>query len=183
MQLQDSFAAFGKTVDETHQGVQALKDENDRIKTLTRIRNTLQVSNIVLLDTRTTQTGTNYATQCLPGTGSWIWTNKAFVSWKEGAAKGTDQATPNVLIVSGPPSSGKTFATAQIVKNSRKKKAAYRLPITSSCQPAAKSPRKTTRAGTLFTQLCGTWHSKSRGSMLPSGKLWARLASPAILLR
>lgn len=122
VQLLESFAVFGKTVEETHQGVQALKDDNDRINTLIKIRNTLQVPTIVLLDTRTTQTCTNIAAKCLPGTGSWIWADNAFVSWTEGTAKGDDSNVTSVLIISGPPSSGKTMATAQIVKRLEEEK-------------------------------------------------------------
>lgn len=122
VRLLESFAVFGKAVEETHQGVQALKDDNDRTNTLIKIRNTLQVPTIVRLDTRTTQTCTNIAAKCLPGTGTWIWTDDAFVSWTEGTAKGNDHNVPAVLVISGPPSSGKTLATAQIVKRLEEEK-------------------------------------------------------------
>ncbi|KAI3393281.1 hypothetical protein diail_4491 [Diaporthe ilicicola] len=136
-QLLESFAVFSKTTDETHQGVQALKDDNDRTKTLIKIRNTLQIPSIVLLDTRTTQTCTNHAAKCLPGTGSWIWTDEAFSSWKEGSAKAGDPSVSNVLVLSGPASSGKTLATAQIVKHLEEEKGRtyvahyFFLPVTS----------------------------------------------------
>ncbi|KAM3073649.1 hypothetical protein ACMFMG_004466 [Clarireedia jacksonii] len=137
VQLLEHFAVFSKTVDETHQGVQALKDDNDRTNILIKIRNTLQVPTIVLLNTRTTNTCTDYAAKCLPGTGSWIWTDDAFVSWTEGTAKGNDNPVSNLLIVSGPPSSGKTLATAQIIKrleeeNGRTYAAHYFFPQTGS---------------------------------------------------
>lgn len=121
-QLLESSAVISKTVDETHQGVQALKDDNDRTKSLNKIRDTLQIPSTVLLHTRTTQTCTNHATKCLPGTGSWIWTDEAFSSWKEGTTKADDRQVPNVLVVSGPPSSGKTLATAQIIKHLEEEK-------------------------------------------------------------
>lgn len=115
-QLLEGFAVFSQTVEETHQGVQALKDDNDRTKTLIKIRNTLQVPTTVRLDTRTTQTCTNIAAKSLPGTGAWIWTDHAFTAWTQGTAQGDEKKSANVLILSGPPSSGKTLAAAQIVK-------------------------------------------------------------------
>ncbi|KAJ0116751.1 neutral permease protein [Diaporthe amygdali] len=120
--LLERSAVFGKTVEDTYQAVQSLKDNNERTQTLIKIRNTLQVPTIVLLDTRTTQTCTNLANKCLEGTGSWIWKDEAFVSWTEGTAKGDNQQKSNVLIVSGPPSSGKTLATAQIIKHLEEEK-------------------------------------------------------------
>lgn len=118
----ESLAFISKTVEETHQGVQALKDDNDRTKTLNKIRNTLQVPSVVRLDTRTTQTCTNISDKCLPDTGSWIWTDSAFVSWTAATAKSAEHKMSNVLIVSGCPSSGKTLATAQIVKRLEEEK-------------------------------------------------------------
>lgn len=120
--LLERSAVFGKTVEDTYQAVQSLKDNNERTQTLIKIRNTLQVPTIVLLDTRTTQTCTNLANKCLEGTGSWIWKDEAFASWTEGTAKGDAQQKSNVLMVSGPPSSGKTLATAQIIKHLEEEK-------------------------------------------------------------
>jgi Cdc6-like AAA superfamily ATPase len=122
VQLLERFAVFGKTVEDTHQGVQALRDDNDRTNILIKIRNTLQVPTTVLLDTRTTNTCTLFAAKCLPGTGSWIWTDNAFISWTEGTAKGHDNTASNVLVVSGPPSSGKTLVAAQITKRLEEEK-------------------------------------------------------------
>lgn len=118
----ESLAVISKTVEETHQGVQALKDDNDRTRILNKIRNTLQVPSIVLLHTRTTQTCTNIEAKCLPETGSWIWTDSAFVSWTAAPTKGGEHNSSNVLVVSGRPSSGKTLATAQIVKRLEEEK-------------------------------------------------------------
>ncbi|KAI1631030.1 hypothetical protein F4809DRAFT_646823 [Biscogniauxia mediterranea] len=50
---------------ETHKGVQALKDESDRTKTLVKIREVLGVPTTVRLDTNTTQTCTNISDKCL----------------------------------------------------------------------------------------------------------------------
>lgn len=121
-QLLESSAVISKTVDETHQGVKELKDDNDRTKSLNKIRDTLQIPSTVLLHTRTTQTCTNHATKCLPGTGSWIWEEEAFSSWKEGTTKSDDRQVPHVLVVSGPPSSGKTLVAAQIIKHLEEEK-------------------------------------------------------------
>lgn len=116
VQLLESFAVFSKAAEETTQGVQALKDDNDRTKTLKKIRDTLQVPSIVHLDTRSTQTCTDIAIKCLPGTASWLWTHSAFTSWTEGDMKYSGRECSNMLLVSGPPSSGKTMVTTQIVK-------------------------------------------------------------------
>ncbi|KAG8158287.1 hypothetical protein KVR01_012048 [Diaporthe batatas] len=121
-ELLESFAGFAKTVDETYQGVQTLKEDNSRKKALSKIKDTLNIPWTVLLDTRTTQTCTNIAAMSLPGTGSWIWADKAFSSWKEGPVKAGERQVSNLLVVSGPASSGKTLATAQIIKHLEEEK-------------------------------------------------------------
>ena len=75
--LLEEFIVFGKNteqtqqvVQETHKGVQALKDDSDRTKTLVKIRDILGVPSTVRLDTNTTQTCTNISDRCLDGTGS-----------------------------------------------------------------------------------------------------------------
>lgn len=102
--------------------MQGLKDANDHKKALGGIRDALQLSNTVHLETRTTKTCTDIANKCLPNTGSWIWTHDAFVSWIEGTTKGSSRKASNVLVVSGPRSSGKTLATARIIKHLEEKK-------------------------------------------------------------
>lgn len=121
-QILENSIAFGKTLEETHQGVQALKDDNDRDKTLTKIRDVLQVSPTELTDARSTQTCTNLATKCLPETGSWIWKEAAYVSWTEGTVKADEHKVSHILLMSGPPTSGKTLATALIIKRLEEKK-------------------------------------------------------------
>ncbi|KAL7794357.1 hypothetical protein V8C37DRAFT_415219 [Trichoderma ceciliae] len=139
----EHFIIFGKTAEETHQtvqetqkGVQALKDDADRMRTLIKIRDTLGVPSTVRLDTSTTQTCSDIVDKCLEGTGSWIWTHEAYVAWTAPQAKDKDKDkekekekgkekkkdTPRLLIVSGPPSSGKTFASALITKRLEEQK-------------------------------------------------------------
>ncbi|KAI0593663.1 hypothetical protein F4775DRAFT_577003 [Biscogniauxia sp. FL1348] len=123
--LLEKFIVFGKTTEETqvamqetHKGVQALKDDSDRTKMLVKIREVLGVPPTVRLDTNTTQTCTNISDKCRDSTGSWIWTHEAYVAWT--APK--DNETSNVLIVSGPRSSGKTSTSALITKRLEEQK-------------------------------------------------------------
>ncbi|TEA15700.1 hypothetical protein C8034_v002212 [Colletotrichum sidae] len=104
-----------QTAQDTHKDVQALKSDSDRNKDLVKIRDSLGVPSTVRLDTRTTQTCTNIADRCLPGSGSWIWTHEAYTTWT--ASKDED-----VLVVSGPSSSGKSSATALITKRLEEQK-------------------------------------------------------------
>jgi Cdc6-like AAA superfamily ATPase len=116
---------FGKITEETlrmaqeiQKGVQSLNEDADRIKTLIKIRDALGVPSTVRLDTKTTQTCTSLASKCSDGTGSWIWTHDAYTIWT--ASK--DKDTSHVLLVSGPPSSGKTLASALITKRLEEQK-------------------------------------------------------------
>ncbi|KAF5509560.1 hypothetical protein CGCF413_v002576 [Colletotrichum fructicola] len=118
----EKIVVFGKIAEETHQtvqetqrGVQSLNDDSDRTKTLTKIRDILGVLLTVHLDTTTTQTCVDLANKCLDNTGSWIWKHNAYLSWTAGKER-------DVLIVSGPPSSGKTSACAQITKRLEEQK-------------------------------------------------------------
>lgn len=121
-QILENSVAFGKTLEETHQGVQALKDDNDRAKTLIKIRDALQVPPTELTEARSTQTCTNIAAKCLPETGSWIWTEGAYVSWTDGTFKADEHRVSNILLILGPSTSGKTLATALIVKRLEEEK-------------------------------------------------------------
>ncbi|KAJ6475541.1 hypothetical protein C8R45DRAFT_1159682 [Mycena sanguinolenta] len=112
--------AFGKTTEETHRavqemqkGLQSLNEDADRIRTLIKIRNTLGVP-----DSETMQTCTKLASECSDGTGSWIWTHGAYTAWT--APK--DKDTSHVLLVSGPPSSGKSSVSALITKRLEEQK-------------------------------------------------------------
>ncbi|KAL6803263.1 hypothetical protein GGI42DRAFT_23562 [Trichoderma sp. SZMC 28013] len=125
--LLEQSIVFGKIAQETHQavqetqkGVQALKDDVDRMRTLIKIRDTLGVPSTVRLDTNTTQTCNDIADRCLSGMGSWIWTHEAYTAWT--ATKDRDKDAQRLLIVSGPPSSGKTCATALITKRLEEQK-------------------------------------------------------------
>ncbi|KAI8254190.1 hypothetical protein K4K58_006528 [Colletotrichum sp. SAR11_239] len=118
----EKIVVFGKITEETHQtvqetqrGVQSLNDDSDRTKTLTKIRDILGVPLTVHLDTTTTQTCIDLANKCLDNTGSWIWKHHAYLSWTAGQER-------DVLIVSGPPSSGKTSACALITKRLEEQK-------------------------------------------------------------
>lgn len=148
--LLEQFIIFGKTAEETQQavqetqkGVQALKDDADRIKTLIKIRDTLGVPSTVRLDTNSTQTCNDIVDKCLDGTGSWIWAHEAYVSWT--ATKDKDKDTPKVLLVSGPPSSGKTYVTALITKRLEEQKgrtyvAHYFFPSSTKKSDTEKNP-------------------------------------------
>ncbi|KAJ0276743.1 hypothetical protein COL940_008100 [Colletotrichum noveboracense] len=118
----EKIVVFGKIAEETHQtvqetqkGVQSLNEDSDRTKTLTKIRDILGVPLTVHLDTTTTQTCVDLANKCLDNTGSWIWKHNAYLSWTVGKER-------DVLIVSGPPSSGKTSACALITKRLEEQK-------------------------------------------------------------
>ncbi|KAL7941231.1 hypothetical protein V8C42DRAFT_335700 [Trichoderma barbatum] len=125
--LLEQSIVFGKTAQETHQavqetqkGVQALKDDVDRMRTLIKIRDTLGVPSTVRLDTNTTQTCNDIADKCLSGMGSWIWTHEAYTAWT--ATKDKDKDRQRLLLVSGPPSSGKTSVSALITKRLEEQK-------------------------------------------------------------
>lgn len=145
--LTKHFEDLGKKVEETQKGIQSLKESTDdmkkavqsltentdRTKTLIKIRNALDVPVTVHLDAKTTQTCQNIVDKCLDGTGTWIWTHDAYTTWT--APK--DKHVSHVLLVSGPPSSGKTSATALIIKRLEEQKdrtyvAHYFFPATSS---------------------------------------------------
>ncbi|KAI3323634.1 hypothetical protein HD806DRAFT_497394 [Xylariaceae sp. AK1471] len=117
---------LGKTTEETNQtvletqkGVQALKDDVDRVKTLGKIRDVLGLLPTVRFDTVTTQTCTSIYDRCLYRTGSWIWTHDAYTAWTA-PSKGKD--APHILILSGPASSGKTSVSALITKRLEEQK-------------------------------------------------------------
>ncbi|PTB50785.1 hypothetical protein M431DRAFT_523482 [Trichoderma harzianum CBS 226.95] len=125
--LLEQSIVFGNIVQETHQavqetqkGVQALRDDVDRMRTLIKIRDTLGVPSTVRLDTNTTQTCNDIADRCLSGMGSWLWTHEAYTAWT--TTKDRDKDAQRLLIVSGPPSSGKTCATALITKRLEEQK-------------------------------------------------------------
>ncbi|KAI1454745.1 hypothetical protein F4805DRAFT_302712 [Annulohypoxylon moriforme] len=118
--LLEQHAVTGKTTEETHQlvkdtqkDVQSFRDDTDRVKRLIKIRDTLGVWATVRLDTSTTQTCTDIYERCHSRTGSWIWTHDAYTSW---TALNKDMEGSHILILSGPPSSGKTSASALITK-------------------------------------------------------------------
>ncbi|XDG03489.1 hypothetical protein ABKA04_003104 [Annulohypoxylon sp. FPYF3050] len=123
--LLEQSVVFGKTVDETHKivqetqnDVQSFKDDVDRSRTLIKIRDALGIWATVRLDTNTTQTCTNICDRCHNLTGSWIWTNDTYTTW----IAPNNKETSHVLILSGPPSSGKTSATALITKRLEEQK-------------------------------------------------------------
>ncbi|KAI1172030.1 hypothetical protein F4777DRAFT_23270 [Nemania sp. FL0916] len=101
-----------QAVQETQEGVLSLMSNAERTNTLIKIRNTLGVPSTVHLDTKTTQTCTDLYRSCLSGTGSWIWTQYAYTAWTGSEVKDTS----HVLLISGPPSSGKTLVSARITK-------------------------------------------------------------------
>ncbi|OHE99024.1 hypothetical protein CORC01_05714 [Colletotrichum orchidophilum] len=130
-----------KAAQETHKGVQSLTDDADRTKTLTKIRDNLGVQSTVRLDTNTTQTVTTISDKCFNGTGSWIWTHDAYVHWTASNEK-------DVLVVSGPESSGKTSVTALITKRLEEQKgrtyvAHYFFPPSTKKSESDKNPVQT----------------------------------------
>lgn len=133
--------SFGRTTEETHKGVQSLSDDADRIKTLVKIRDTLNVQSTVRLDTKTTQTCSDIYRNCLNGTGSWIWTHPAYSAW----TATNDKDASHVLLLSGPPSSGKTLAASHITKKleglqGRKYVAHYFFPTSAGKSDDEKNP-------------------------------------------
>ncbi|KAK1480681.1 hypothetical protein CTAM01_14243 [Colletotrichum tamarilloi] len=130
-----------RAAQETHKGVQSLTDDADRTKTLTKIRDNLGVPSTVRLDTNTTQTVTTISDKCFNGTGSWIWTHEAYNSW-------TASNDKDVLVVSGPESSGKTSVTALITKRLEEQKgriyvAHYFFPVSTKKSENDKNPVQT----------------------------------------
>ncbi|KAL2874784.1 hypothetical protein SGCOL_010038 [Colletotrichum sp. CLE4] len=130
-----------RAAQETHKGVQSLTDDADRTKTLTKIRDNLGVLSTVRLDTNTTQTVTTISDKCFNGTGSWIWTHEAYTTW-------TASNDKDVLVVSGPESSGKTSVTALITKRLEEQKgrtyvAHYFFPVSTKKSESDKNPVQT----------------------------------------
>ncbi|KAJ7619348.1 hypothetical protein FB45DRAFT_755212 [Roridomyces roridus] len=120
--LGQDLRSLSQTSVDTHQDVQdtkndvkALKDDADRIRTLTKIRDALSIPETVRFDSKTTQQCTTICKQCLPDTGKWIWEHPAYQAWTD-SAKDTSASMPHVLLVTGPPSSGKTSVNAQITR-------------------------------------------------------------------
>lgn len=129
-QLVKESAVAGRTATETLQVAQqtqktvlTLGDGADRMRDLFKIRDTLGVESTVRLDTNTTQTCSGIAAKCLKDTGSWIWKNEAFLAWT--APKEGNEETSRLLLVYGPPNSGKTFASALIIKRFEEQKRTY----------------------------------------------------------
>lgn len=115
----ESFAVLSETAKDTRQAVQFLKEKADRDTTLRNIRDILGVPSTVHLDARTTETCNKIVEKCSDGTGTWIWTHQAYTAWtgaKSRWSPTTTNSNPYVLLVSGPPCSGKTSASALIVK-------------------------------------------------------------------
>ncbi|EGR45332.1 uncharacterized protein TRIREDRAFT_111202 [Trichoderma reesei QM6a] len=129
--LLEQSIVFGKTAQETHQavqetqkGMQTLKDDLDRMKALIKIRDTLGVPSTVRLDTNTTQTCNDLIDKCRSKTGAWIWTHEAYAAWtsSKDRSKDKDRDAQRLLLVTGPPSSGKTCATALITRSLEEQK-------------------------------------------------------------
>ncbi|TFB02602.1 hypothetical protein CCMA1212_005402 [Trichoderma ghanense] len=127
--LLEQSIVFGKTAQETHhavqetqKGMQTLKDDLDRMKALIKIRDTLGVPSTVRLDTNTTQTCNDLIAKCRSKTGLWIWTHEAYTAWTSSKDKHKDRDRDGPLLVTGPPSSGKTFATALITRSLEEQK-------------------------------------------------------------
>ncbi|KAF7377195.1 Goodbye domain-containing protein [Mycena sanguinolenta] len=105
-------------VAEMRKGVQSLNEDADRSKALIKIRDALGLPETVRLDTKTTQTCTKLVNECSDGTGSWIWKLDTYKAWT--ASK--DKDTSHVLLVSGPPSSGKSSVSALITRRLEEQK-------------------------------------------------------------
>ncbi|KFY68311.1 hypothetical protein V496_01166 [Pseudogymnoascus sp. VKM F-4515 (FW-2607)] len=125
--LLESFISFSKGYEEMHQtaqetqkGVQSLNADATRIKTLIKIRDSLDVPQKVRLDTNTTQTCTNIYKKWHKGTGLWIWEHPAYTTWT--TPNKDKNASSHILLVSGPQSSGKTTASALITKRLEEQK-------------------------------------------------------------
>ncbi|KAI1328034.1 hypothetical protein F5Y16DRAFT_164087 [Xylariaceae sp. FL0255] len=87
-------------------------------RTLSKIRDALHVPSTVHLDTRTTQTCTDIFKKLLPDTGNWLLSHPAFTEW----SRPQNKDSSHVLVLSGPPSSGKTLASSFIIKHLEDKK-------------------------------------------------------------
>jgi hypothetical protein len=177
-QLLEHTITLGKTTEETNQtvletqkGVQALKDESDRAKTLGKIRDAFGLPPTVRFDTITTQTCTSIYDRCLYGTGSWIWTHDGYTTWTA-PSKGKDAS--HILILSGPASSGKTSVSALITKRLEEQKG--RTYVAHYFFPASTKRRTTT---TRCSRLSSIWHSRSLASMPRSKRPLGRRATPA----
>ncbi|PTB65626.1 hypothetical protein BBK36DRAFT_1202259 [Trichoderma citrinoviride] len=123
--LHEQSNIFGKTAQETHQkGVQTLTDDQDRMKALIKIRDALGVPSTVRLDTNTTQTCSDIIDKRNSKTGSWIWTHEAYTAWTSSKDKNKDGDgdVQRLLLVTGPPSSGKTLVNALITRRLEEQK-------------------------------------------------------------
>lgn len=96
-----------KGVQEAQKDLRSLGSDANRAKSLALIRDTFNLSETVSFDATTSQTCTDIAGKCAEKTGAWIWDHEAYRSWI--SSKGDP-----VLVVSGPPSSGKTSVCARI---------------------------------------------------------------------
>ncbi|KAJ7265862.1 hypothetical protein B0H12DRAFT_173738 [Mycena haematopus] len=113
VETRNDLVGIGKITEETNQGVRVMKDNMDRIGTLSKIRNALSLQETVSLDASTTPACTEIRERCLDGTGTWIWTHPAYTAW----TGPNDTQDPRILFLTGPPSSGRSSAAALITKS------------------------------------------------------------------
>ncbi|KAK6836019.1 hypothetical protein PG987_006514 [Apiospora arundinis] len=118
-QVLEQASETGQRIQDMHGKVNRLdedaterREEKDKMKKLTNIKETLNVRGVVQLDTNTTQTCTNIYNKRLDGTGAWVWDHPSYKEWTSTAKKGSRP----VLILSGDSSSGKTLVSAMITK-------------------------------------------------------------------
>lgn len=95
-----------------YKDIRSMKEKIDRSEALTKISNELGLDGTVKLHTPNTQSYDKNRKKCHQDTGSWIWEHGCYKAW----INSKDQHHSPVLLLSGPRSSGKTLATAQIVK-------------------------------------------------------------------
>ncbi|KAK8036073.1 hypothetical protein PG993_008687, partial [Apiospora rasikravindrae] len=88
------------------------REEKDRTKKLTKIRDALNVPPHVRLETNTTETCTKIHSKCINGTGAWVWDHPSYQEWTSKSQKGRN----SLLLLSGDSSSGKTSIAAMIIK-------------------------------------------------------------------
>lgn len=106
--------------EETNENVKMLINKLDLDETLDKIRNALDIDSRVRFDNRTTQTRIRLSEQCYEGTGSWIWKNEQYLTW---VAIGSGQEKRSrMLLLLGPPCSGKTLVSAAITKHLEEQK-------------------------------------------------------------
>lgn len=99
-----------QTVKGTQKEVKSLTSRQERVDQLQKIVSQFNLTDKPDFDARLTKHCIDVSSDCINGTGAWIWEHSGYKSWT-----GTrDQDVSQLLVLSGPKSSGKTTVSAVI---------------------------------------------------------------------